>query len=128
MPFQGTAMPKTGSVPAEKLFYLVAEVATRFRVDQTTVHRMIKAGRLRAIRMGTGRGTWRVPAAALADYEASLTAAATSAELTVDTPLGTVDLVAVDRARAGREVALTEAETALVALLTARSAELAGVA
>jgi excisionase family DNA binding protein len=74
MQFQDTAMPAGG---AELPKYLrVAAVAARFDVDDTTIYRDIKAGRLRAIRIGKGRGTVRVPADALADYEVSRAAAA----------------------------------------------------
>ena len=74
MPFQGTAMP---AATAELPKYLrVAAVAALFDVDDTTIYRDIKAGRLRAIRIGKGRGTVRIPAAALAEYEATRTAAA----------------------------------------------------
>lgn len=50
--------------------YKVAEVATYFDVDVSTVYREINAGRLKALRIGSGRGTLRVPARALAEYEA----------------------------------------------------------
>lgn len=56
--------------------FRVAEVAARFDVDVTTIYRDIKAGRLKAFRIGTGRGAVRIPAAALAEYEANITAAA----------------------------------------------------
>jgi excisionase family DNA binding protein len=127
MPFKGTPMSETGTDrPVQKQFR-VAEVAARFGVNETTVYRQIKAGRLKAIRIGTGRGTVRVPAEALAEYEESITAAAVeSADLTVDTPLGPVDMVAIDRARSGRQVELTMAEVAFLALLDSRS--LAGLA
>jgi excisionase family DNA binding protein len=48
----------------------VAEVALRLGVHKTTVYREIKAGRLKAYRIGTGRGAVRVPEASLAEYEA----------------------------------------------------------
>jgi excisionase family DNA binding protein len=122
-------MPATGTPGAGQTLFRVAEIAARLTVDDTTVYRQIKAGRLEAIRIGTGRGTLRVPAASLAKYEASITAAATtSAELTVDTPLGPVDLVAVERFRNGDRVTLTAAESALLALLQSHVGELAGVA
>jgi excisionase family DNA binding protein len=122
MPFQGTSMPETGTGSPVQRNFRVAEVAARFDVNATTVYREIKAGRLKAVRIGAGRGTVRVPAEALAEYEASIAAAAlVSPELSVETPLGTVDLVAVDRARAGHPVSLNAAETALVALLTSRA-------
>lgn len=55
--------------------YRVAEVAALLDVDETTVYREIKAGRLGAYRIGTGRGTLRIPVSAFADYQ-SLSAAA----------------------------------------------------
>jgi excisionase family DNA binding protein len=130
MPFQGTAMPPAlVAQSGAKSHYRVAQVAAFFNVHRATVYREIKAGRLEAVRIGEGRGTLRVSADSLAKYKAAITAAVTaSAELTVDTPLGPVDLVAVEHFRTGHQVTLTEAETALVALLAARSAGLAGVA
>jgi excisionase family DNA binding protein len=111
-------MPATGTEYAGQRFLRVAEVAARLTVDDTTVYRQIKAGRLEAIRIGTGRGTLRVPAAALTKYEASITAAASdTAELTVDTPLGAVDLVVIERARSGQRVTLTSTESAFLALM-----------
>jgi excisionase family DNA binding protein len=122
-------MPVAGTPAAGQTLFRVAEIAARLTVDKTTVYRQIKAGRLEAIRIGSGRGTVRVPAESLAKYEASITAAATgSAELTVDTPLGSVDLVAVERFRNGGEVTLTAAESALLALLQSHAAEFAEVA
>jgi excisionase family DNA binding protein len=111
-------MPAAGAPAAGQAVFRVAELAARFGVDDTTICRQIKAGRLEAIRIGKGRGTLRITAAALAKYEASIAAAATtSAELTVDTPLGVVDLVAVERARSGRPAELNRAESAFLALL-----------
>jgi excisionase family DNA binding protein len=54
----------------------VAEIATELGVHKTTVYREIKAGRLAAYRIGTGRGAVRVPAAAFAEYRQTITAAA----------------------------------------------------
>jgi len=122
MPFKSIAVPEGSAGSAVKAFFRVAEVAARFEVDETTIYRQIKAGRLKAIRIGTGRGTVRVTAAALAEYEESITAAAVeSAGLTVDSPLGPVDLVAIERCRSGRPVTLTTAEIAFLALLKARA-------
>jgi excisionase family DNA binding protein len=122
-------MPVAGTPAAGQTLFRVAEIAARLTVDDTTVYRQIKAGRLEAIRIGTGRGTLRVPAESLAKYEASITAAATtSAELTVNTPLGPVDLVAVERFRNGDKVTLTAAENALLTLLESHAAMLAEVA
>ena len=122
MPFQGTSMPVSGSDDTDRRFFRVAEVAARFNIDETTIYRQIKVGRLKAIRIGAGRGTLRVSAQALAEYEESITAAAIeSAGLTVDTPLGPVDLVAIDRARSGHPVTLTKAESAFLAKLASHS-------
>lgn len=76
MPLQGTSVPVSASDGAAQQYFRVADVAARFDVDETTVYRQIKAGRLRAIRIGTGRGTVRVSAKSLAEYEAAITAAA----------------------------------------------------
>lgn len=99
MPFQGTAMPAAGKAQAETVQsrvstarravegapaapphparpYRVAEVAALLDVDPTTIYRQIKAGRLKAYRIGTGRGAVRVPVSALAEYQATITAAA----------------------------------------------------
>jgi len=50
--------------------FRVAEVADRFDVDVSTVYREITAGRLKALRIGSGRGALRIPVSALAEYEA----------------------------------------------------------
>lgn len=75
MPFKGTAMPVSGAASPVKRFFRVAEVAARFDVDETTVYRMVKAGRLGAVRIGRGRGTVRIPVESLTAYEASIAAA-----------------------------------------------------
>jgi len=49
-------------------FYTVAEVAQMTRVSGMTIYRLIKAGELRALRVGH---SYRVPAQALDDYLAS---------------------------------------------------------
>jgi excisionase family DNA binding protein len=76
MPFKGTSMPDSASEGAAQQYFRVADVAARFDVDETTVYRQIKAGRLKAIRIGSGRGTVRISAKSLAEYEADITAAA----------------------------------------------------
>jgi excisionase family DNA binding protein len=55
--------------------YRVAEVAKHFDVDTSTVYRLISAGQLKALRIGSGRGALRVPVRALAEYEASISVA-----------------------------------------------------
>jgi len=46
----------------------VRQVAERLHVSQGTVYGLIAQGRLRAFRIGTGRGTLRVSEEALADF------------------------------------------------------------
>ncbi|MFJ5027789.1 helix-turn-helix domain-containing protein [Streptomyces sp. NPDC088560] len=43
-------------------------IAGALRVDSATIYREIKAGRLAAYRVGTGRGTIRVPRNAFSQY------------------------------------------------------------
>lgn len=76
MQVQSTTEVVGGAESPVKRFFRVAEVAARFEVDKTTVYRLVKAGRLEAIRVGKGRGVVRVPAESLARYEASIAAAA----------------------------------------------------
>jgi excisionase family DNA binding protein len=45
---------------AEKMLK-VAEVAERARVDPETVRRWLRGGALRGVRIGPGRGSYRVP-------------------------------------------------------------------
>lgn len=52
--------------------YRVAEVAELFDVDTSTVYRLISAGQLKALRIGSGRGALRIPVKSLAEYEASV--------------------------------------------------------
>ena len=72
---QGTA-PADGQPVAEQAVYLVAEVAVMLRVDESTVYREIRAGRMRAKRIGPGRGTYRIPCEAYAEYMAAAEVAA----------------------------------------------------
>lgn len=56
--------------PTEKRrTYSVAEVAEMFGVHPATMYREIKAGRLKAIRIGAKGGVVRVPVWAVAEYE-----------------------------------------------------------
>jgi len=54
----------------------VAEIVDELGVHKTTIYREIKRGNLKAYRIGTGRGTLRVPASSLAEYRETITAAA----------------------------------------------------
>ena len=44
----------------------VDEVAERLRVSEETVRRMLRAGRLRGVRLGSTKMGWRIPASELA--------------------------------------------------------------
>lgn len=75
MPNKGTSMP---GLLAVRESYKVAEIAKRYGVSASTIYREIKAGRLAAFRIGTGRGTVRVPEEALADFDSAALIAARS--------------------------------------------------
>ena len=53
--------------------YRVAELATLWDVDPSTVYKMISSGILRVTRHGPRRGAIRVPVDAVAEYERSAT-------------------------------------------------------
>jgi len=59
---------------AERRKYRVAELATLWDLDVSTVYRMIYAGRLDAERHGPKGKAIRITAAAVAKYEASVCA------------------------------------------------------
>lgn len=52
--------------------YRVAEIAVALDVHMSTVYRDIEAGKLRAMRVGVGRGTLRVPVDAFEEYKTRL--------------------------------------------------------
>ena len=56
--------------------YTVKQVAAALGVSGSTVYRDIEAGRLEAYRIGVGKGTLRIPHAALQRYMARITAEA----------------------------------------------------
>lgn len=68
MPFQGTAMPRTVAGTEIRKPYRVADVARILDVHQSTVYRDIESGRLRALRVGTGKGALRILPDALDAY------------------------------------------------------------
>ena len=49
----------------EQALYTVPEAADRLRCSRVTVYRAVWAGRLRAVRLGTERGSLRIPSEAL---------------------------------------------------------------
>jgi excisionase family DNA binding protein len=59
--------------------YHVAEIAEMVGVHRVTVYRDIAAGRLKALRIGKGKGTLRIPPAALKPYLELLEAQAVTA-------------------------------------------------
>ncbi len=60
----------------EMLF--VSEVARQIRVTKSTIHRLINAGELRALRVGRGKGAIRIPRKAWIEYLAACEEAAKS--------------------------------------------------
>lgn len=80
MPFKATAMPAAGKAQLSAISaggsvrkpYRVAEVAALLDVHPVTVYRAIEAGRLRALRIGAGRGALRILPEALDAYLALL--------------------------------------------------------
>jgi excisionase family DNA binding protein len=76
MPVQGTSMPPTGGItPAAERPqrpYRVADVAAMLDVHPVTIYRDIDAGRLKALRVGSGKGALRIMPDALASYFALL--------------------------------------------------------
>lgn len=56
--------------------YRVAELATLWDLDQSTIYRMIYAGRLRAERHGLRGGAIRIPVEAVAEYLTTVAAGA----------------------------------------------------
>lgn len=58
---------------------LVSEAARQIRVAKSTIHRLIDAGELRALRVGRGKGTIRIPRKAWVEYLAGCEEAAKSA-------------------------------------------------
>lgn len=60
-----------GSEKNPRRTYSVAELANMYGVHPATIYREIKAGRLRAMRIGAKGGVVRVPVAAVEEYEAA---------------------------------------------------------
>lgn len=72
----GTAAQRDVTPTVHDRSMSVAQIVDELGVHKTTVYREIKRGNLKAYRIGTGRGTLRVPASALAEYRQIITAAA----------------------------------------------------
>ncbi|MGH3924751.1 MAG: helix-turn-helix domain-containing protein, partial [Pseudonocardiaceae bacterium] len=59
--------------------YRVEDVAEHFAVSASTIYRAIQSGQLDALKLGTGRGTWRVSGAAVLAYATLCVQAASTA-------------------------------------------------
>jgi excisionase family DNA binding protein len=69
MPFEGTAVPAAGeSQHSVRKPFRVAQVAALLDVHPATVYRDIDAGRLKALRVGSGKGALRIMPDALDAY------------------------------------------------------------
>lgn len=55
-------------------YFKIAQVAEHLNIGLRTAYELVESGELSTVRMGTGRGTMRVPAESLAAYEAQLRA------------------------------------------------------
>lgn len=73
MHYQGKPGLKALEPEDGRLMYSVPELATRYGVHPATIYREIKAGRLKALRLGAKGGAVRVPVASVAEYEALAT-------------------------------------------------------
>ncbi len=71
-------MPTPAVANQRRTPYRVAELAREWDLDQSTIYRMIYAGRLRAERHGLRGGAIRVPVDAVAEYLETVAAAVAS--------------------------------------------------
>lgn len=78
MQVQATAIRDVSVSPEIRKPYRVAEIAAMLDVHQSTIYRDIEAGRLRALRVGAGKGSLRILPAALEPYLALLEVRATA--------------------------------------------------
>ena len=72
MHVQGTAGMESPELRTIQKPYRVSDVATLLDVHQATIYRDIDAGRLKALRVGSGKGALRILPDALDDYLALL--------------------------------------------------------
>lgn len=78
MQVQATAERVVSVSPEIRKPYRVAQVAAMLGVHQATIYRDIEAGRLKALRVGAGKGALRILPAALDAYFALLEVRATA--------------------------------------------------
>jgi excisionase family DNA binding protein len=69
-------MEPANATEPQETFLTVPEVARQYRLDPSTVTDLCRSGKIGAIRVGNGRGRWRIPASGIAAYNASRTPAA----------------------------------------------------
>lgn len=62
--------------PDMEVFLTIPELAARWKVCKMTIQRMITRGELAGVRVGLGRGVWRVSWAEVARVEAGRRTAA----------------------------------------------------
>lgn len=79
MPNQRTVVPSAGTEIRKP--YRVADVARILDVHQSTIYRDIESGRLRALRVGVGKGALRILPDALDAYLALLEVRAVTTEV-----------------------------------------------
>ncbi len=71
--------------------YRVRDVAEHFDVSVATIYRAIESGHLKALKLGTGTGTFRVTGAAIRAYAEACIRAAYQSWLPDDVPAGLTD-------------------------------------
>jgi excisionase family DNA binding protein len=84
MQVQATAETVASTVPDVRKPYRVADIAAMLDVHQATIYRDIEAGRLKALRVGAGKGALRILPAALDAYLALLEVRAVVASAVVE--------------------------------------------
>jgi excisionase family DNA binding protein len=72
--------------------YQVKAVAEHFGVSVATIYRAIESGQLAALKLGTGKGTLRVPGSAVADYAEACAEAVRESLNAIGNQNGTSDL------------------------------------
>ena len=81
--------------------YRVRDVAEHFDVSVATIYRAIESGQLRALKLGTGTGTFRVSGAAVLAYAEACVQAAYQAWFPADVSDGSTERPVEQRAVAG---------------------------
>ena len=82
--------------------YRVRDVANHFDVSVATIYRAIESGHLKALKLGTGTGTFRVTGAAIRAYAEACVQAAYRSWLPDEVPAGLIDERAAGLTEVGR--------------------------